>query len=471
MNWYLKTILAQEVLSPSTGVMGYLQRLGANEDIIEYITSLDKPTSKFLINEFRKNPTLTLQDLQQNLQSVKLPEKASLYDPSEVLKADQYPIEMQQWILFNFKKLRKGKIIFKTKNEDYERYNFFREKLDEIKDWFNNMHPNISSYSPEQAIEASDQWHLMMAEKGEGLYYEPTKPELILYGPQWKNEKWNGWTVQEVRSENDLLVEGNRMNNCVGDYCEDVQEGNTRIFSLRDTKNYPHVTIETNLTGEKVIQIKGNSNLKPKKEYKDMIKEWILNKPLAPVMDFEDYDDYDNDELLNSGYVEEVIEGLSNIGVGEYGIPVSLFNKDPSSFIDPLIRKKEQENYPSFRDGFWDIPVALVDAAVKSDKLNHNGKWFNLINVEEYLSKLSEETNDMIMNNFDSGWLDIPYPQEEDYETTEEFDKAEEKYQEAEQEVINEAFTETIRGKFSIEGFKYIQELREKGEIPNILVS
>lgn len=42
-----------------------------------------------------------------------------------------------------------------------------------------------------------------------------------------------------------LKYEGDTMGHCVGGYCPDVASGNTRIFSLRDAKGEPHVTIET----------------------------------------------------------------------------------------------------------------------------------------------------------------------------------------------------------------------------------
>ena len=41
-----------------------------------------------------------------------------------------------------------------------------------------------------------------------------------------------------------LEYEGNKMGHCVGGYCDDVTEGKSQIFSLRDKKGEPHVTIE-----------------------------------------------------------------------------------------------------------------------------------------------------------------------------------------------------------------------------------
>ena len=44
--------------------------------------------------------------------------------------------------------------------------------------------------------------------------------------------------------EKQLKYEGDTMGHCVGGYCEDVLEGRSRIFSLRDAKGEPHVTVE-----------------------------------------------------------------------------------------------------------------------------------------------------------------------------------------------------------------------------------
>lgn len=42
-----------------------------------------------------------------------------------------------------------------------------------------------------------------------------------------------------------LKYEGDTMGHCVGGYCDDVLSGRSRIYSLRDAKGQPHVTIET----------------------------------------------------------------------------------------------------------------------------------------------------------------------------------------------------------------------------------
>jgi len=50
----------------------------------------------------------------------------------------------------------------------------------------------------------------------------------------------------DKRLEEALKYEGATMGHCVGGYCPDVVAGKSRIFSLRDAKGEPHVTIEVN---------------------------------------------------------------------------------------------------------------------------------------------------------------------------------------------------------------------------------
>ena len=48
--------------------------------------------------------------------------------------------------------------------------------------------------------------------------------------------------------EDALKYEGDTMQHCVGGYCQDVVEGKSRIYSLRDSKGQPRVTIEVETT-------------------------------------------------------------------------------------------------------------------------------------------------------------------------------------------------------------------------------
>ena len=53
-----------------------------------------------------------------------------------------------------------------------------------------------------------------------------------------------------------LKYEGEQMGHCVGGYCPSVSSGETRIFSLRDKKGVPHVTIEVKPKTESYESVK-----------------------------------------------------------------------------------------------------------------------------------------------------------------------------------------------------------------------
>lgn len=162
-----------------------------------------------------------------------------------------------------------------------------------------------------------------------------------------------------------LKYEGDTMGHCVGGYCPDVMSGRSRIFSLRDAKGEPHVTIETGkgyidqphrlvpdevqqqidaelmASGtlnygrdyeralrdwvaknvelpENIIQIKGKQNRSPKDDYLPFVQDFVKSQQWGNVGDLENtglvrlpdgryitrqqYDDVINSEGLNDAY-------------------------------------------------------------------------------------------------------------------------------------------------------------------------
>jgi hypothetical protein len=89
-------------------------------------------------------------------------------------------------------------------------------------------------------------------------WVELKKPESIEGWAQDSKGQWRGpkgeFTAtdpSEVHLGQALKYEGDTMGHCVGGYCDDVANGSSRIFSLRDAKGQPHVTIETKPSGPK----------------------------------------------------------------------------------------------------------------------------------------------------------------------------------------------------------------------------
>jgi hypothetical protein len=67
----------------------------------------------------------------------------------------------------------------------------------------------------------------------------------------------------EKALEQALKYEGDTMGHCVGGYCPDVMEGRSRIYSLRDAKGEPHVTIETSPYGRGVLSGEDLNRMEP----------------------------------------------------------------------------------------------------------------------------------------------------------------------------------------------------------------
>ena len=144
-----------------------------------------------------------------------------------------------------------------------------------------------------------------------------------------------------------LKYEGDTMGHCVGGYTPDVVAGKSRIFSLRDAKNEPHVTVEVipskTLTPEQresqmgffvqrllgegmseeqaitqanklypesetlsaIKQIKGKGNAKPKKDYIPYVQDFVKSGNWSHVDDLHNTDLQHSDKMPERKTFEE----------------------------------------------------------------------------------------------------------------------------------------------------------------------
>lgn len=274
----------------------YLASLNAQPDVIQFVLSQPEETQKWYINEVRKNPTITLQQLQQ----LQAPKKEPPYTETELNTAalfSDFPA-LEKWFLVELKKHRFKDITntyyyFQEKPgtskvysykfpetgdmEDYGAITFGHTTCELIRDWYRATNPEIASYNFQQAWDAQRQWHEEFRDNGGKQYTEHNVTvDLGTIDPQLQ-----GWTLQQVRTRGDLDAEGDNMGHCVGSYADEVEQGNSFIYSLRDPKNEPHVTIEatgdiTTATPENpvtIVQIQGKENASPIVKYREMLKK------------------------------------------------------------------------------------------------------------------------------------------------------------------------------------------------------
>jgi hypothetical protein len=102
----------------------------------------------------------------------------------------------------------------------------------------------------------------------------------------------DGWTVQRLREPDQLKVEGEVMQHCVGTYCEAVETGHSIIYSLRDPQGKPHATMETRDKFPHFVQVQGKQNQTPIEAYQKRVAEFAKTVDIDPTMGLtkEEYD-------------------------------------------------------------------------------------------------------------------------------------------------------------------------------------
>jgi len=460
-------------------LLDMLQELGVSEEIVQFVQNAPPATKGLMINELKKNPALTIADLGQ----IQPKEKMDPYLPREHQSVERYglPPELAKWYLVQCRKLRQGKSLEDLALNDnlMVKYMGFTQDFDtksqEVMDWFNDVRPtatDLANMTWSEMINEVNEWHERMAGRGTGVEYGPTKPELILYGPQWKNPEWQGWTIQELKTENDLDAEGNKMNHCVGSYYDSVQGGNLRIISLRDPSNKPHVTMEVDPMIEAFYQIQGNSNSEPDKEYKAMIKEWVQSMGGIRSHDSESEDSPYN--LIHGAYadIESMGEGLEEwFSPDDYGLSDSnLGDPDFEDLINMFVERQKKESWRARNSDYYgditEIPRQLIELATEYGQRLGNVNW-GLSALEDDLEKVEQETWEEFYNNWWSEPLESP-PDEDDFKTQEEYERAYEEWEKQEQEYESEAIDKTRRQwtQYALPDntFKELNELRKKGK-------
>lgn len=150
-------------------------------------------------------------------------------------------------------------------------------RITRVIDWFRHLVQNrdpiltaqrLSRLTLQQAEVASRQWHEELRQRA-----EQEKALAPIAGEVPIMELSNGYRWVSLTTPEALDREGERMGHCVGSYAEEIEAG-TEIYSLRDGRNAPHVTIEAE-TGT-LEQVKGKGNEPPVEKYWPMVDHFIM---------------------------------------------------------------------------------------------------------------------------------------------------------------------------------------------------
>ena len=290
MNWY-KTA---ERKSLEQLLQSIESNPGVDRSTLTWLKTLADTELGPAINMLTKNPRASIGEMQRLFTKV-----VPLTEEQERL-VRTYPL-IGEWMRGIMERLsgKKREMAFFT----------LRDKAAGIRDWIDRTGERLQGRTLENAVSETEKWHSesQALERGE---YSPSKPEniLIQYG--------DGYSWQRISSGTDAKIEGQNMNHCVGNYCNDVDEGKIDLYSLRDKNNSPLVTAGFKHKGTVVVQMKGEANKNPSETYKGYISD-ILKKLGTVYNDGEDYlnnnynlknfADLDADDIEKSTLLQKII--------------------------------------------------------------------------------------------------------------------------------------------------------------------
>jgi hypothetical protein len=136
--------------------------------------------------------------------------------------------------------------------------------------WASETNTDIGKVSLEEALEKAERYIPRAAKKA--LEDSDANPVVYRFA--------DGYKVVQLKTDEALKLEGDRMKHCVGTYCGKVKEGTSVIYSLRSPKGDPEkdVTLEYAPNVKRFTQMFGPGNRKPKPEQQKYLIEFIEAK-------------------------------------------------------------------------------------------------------------------------------------------------------------------------------------------------
>lgn len=302
-----------------------IAKLESTPEIIDYLKSITDNKIKGQVFNFVKSKK------PQSLQEVKTFETdlLSKLEQKKNLQVSEIPLELM--IVYNQLESDKIKKYFRdlAKRNKIVNSNNLLEKFNKINHFVqeNLKDTDISDYDFDKLYNAAIKWEKSF--KKENVAEVILDHSRIVYGPKWKNDNFNGHFIYEL-IPNELEKEGSDLNHCVGGYVNELEDGDIKLFSLRESGNRPLVTIETSSDMFLFKQTFGYNNSQPNDIQKNMINEWKQSlHPKEGVLEyansydrgdriqsaqFMDYNDPDYKNVIDNFILKEIDSGKGFIG-------------------------------------------------------------------------------------------------------------------------------------------------------------
>jgi hypothetical protein len=289
---------------------------------------------------------------------------------------------------------------------------------------------NPATFTYKEYPEKGMQWVQLKAPSDKTMPLEERKALIKKLEAEGRNPAtWPRETLEEA-----LKYEGDVMGHCVGGYCPDVESGKSRIYSLRDKKGEPHVTIEVEpgilegavsrlpkkerdelrneikrrhfagreptrvedsdrmfelveqeylkrygMPPDEIIQIKGKGNRAPKEEYLPMVQDFVKSGKWGSI------GDYKNTKLRERAEMFDAID-LNKLKAAGHDVPEHLTPEEAKSFADKLYTietGKNPETGQAYAKGGLVTDTDAIAAKLKSTGMDDEKAFMQALRMAD----------------------------------------------------------------------------------------
>ena len=174
--------------------------------------------------------------------------------------------QIQKWLDSNYKN-------FLKKNPPLD-----QSVLDHVIDWMNSTDAEsylarLDRVAVPAAVGLAEKWTIKLNKDAEKLLKQQQDPDLKNVKTVFKFS--DEYSFVKLVHPHSFRREGLLMGHCVGSYANEAYDTNMEIYSLRDSKNEPHCTIEFSPKIRHIDQVKGKANKAVVPKYHEYVIEFL----------------------------------------------------------------------------------------------------------------------------------------------------------------------------------------------------
>ena len=201
-----------------------------------------------------------------------------------------------------------------------------------------------------------------------------------------------------------LKFEGDTMGHCVGQYCDEVGDGGSSIYSLRDRRGEPHVTIETQKSVPNVAKFfEDNRHIIDSPEFQDTFNDILSSNPWLHL-NKDNYDDVSQffRALKVPHTPAEMQERIVQIKGKQNEAPVAKYLPAVQDFV----RSKDWSSVGDFDNTYlYDLSKPVLNPELRNIAKEKFGRYATEDEINALKNEFYERNKDIPLKGFANGGL------------------------------------------------------------------